>query len=412
MNNYKILFSFRILKSILTTFVDSFLVLYFLELSTGNILPLGIYKLVAMTFVFGTIFCVRNLAKSKYRVNLLRIGICFDFIYFLTILLLREKVVDYIYLVGALYGLEEGFYYSVYNMFETDGVSNEERAKYRGMYTSVKSILAMIFPILMGSYIFTSGFLNAVVVVLVIVTIRIVLSFHFKDNNLPTGNKTNFKEFGKIVQKKSKIRELYKLSILNGLTYSEGAFSSIVTIYIIKIFSNSFRLGIFTSIFSIVTCLLGILFAKFIKPKLYSHAIKITSTFTVISLILMLTNCNMVTVVLFNFLQTISKNLTEIINETTQFNLANLEEIKKEYKVEYFVCWELSLFIGRAISQMLFILMAFMENSNIMLAVFTMFLVLYEWNAAKFNEIETVKKQHVFKKKKMLYRKVKEKVYE
>lgn len=52
MNNYKILFSFRILKSILTTFVDSFLVLYFLELSTGNILPLGIYKLVAVTFVW------------------------------------------------------------------------------------------------------------------------------------------------------------------------------------------------------------------------------------------------------------------------------------------------------------------------------------------------------------------------
>ena len=28
---------------------------------------------------------------------------------------LMEKVVDYIYFVGFLYGLEEGFYYSVYN---------------------------------------------------------------------------------------------------------------------------------------------------------------------------------------------------------------------------------------------------------------------------------------------------------
>ncbi len=71
MNNYKVLFCLRILKSILTTFVDSFLVLYFLELSDSNILPLGIYKLVAMTFVFGTIFCVRNIAKSKHRVNLM-----------------------------------------------------------------------------------------------------------------------------------------------------------------------------------------------------------------------------------------------------------------------------------------------------------------------------------------------------
>lgn len=394
MSNYKVLFGLRILKSVLSTFVESFLVLYFLELSDSNILPLGIYKLVAMTFVFGTIFCVRNIAKSKHRVNLMRIGICLDFVYFLTILLLKEKVVDYIYLVGALYGLEEGFYFSVYNMFESDGIKNEERAKFQGTYTSVKSILAMIFPIVMGSYIFTSGFLNAVVIVLVIVGIRIVLSFGFKDNNLPKGDKTNFAEYIKIVGKNTEIRQAYKREIYAGLTYSEGAFASIVTIYIIKIFSNSFSLGICTSIFSIVTALLAMAFAKFMKPENYSRNIKITTTFTVFSLFAMITNCNMFTVVLFNFCQTISKELTELISATNVFNLANLEEVKKEYKVEYFVYNELFLFIGRAISQSLFILMTFMENSNIMIIIFSMFLILYELNSAEFNdEIQKTKRK-------------------
>ncbi len=358
MNNYKVLFYLRILKSILTTFVDSFLVLYFLELSDSNILPLGIYKLVAMTFVFGTIFCVRNIAKSKHRVNLMRIGICLDFVYFLTILLLREKVVDYIYLVGALYGLEEGFYFSVYNMFESDGITNEERAKFTGTYTSVKSILAMIFPILMGSYIFTSGFLSAVIVVLVIVAVRIILSFQFKDNNLPTGDRTNFGEYLKIVNQNRKVRQLYKWQIYAGLTYSEGAFASIVTIYIIKIFSNSVSLGIFTSVFSVVTCLLGIGFAKFMKPENYSRNIKITTVFTVLSLFAMITNCNLFTVILFNFLQTISKELTILISDYNCYSLANVQALKKEYKVEYFVGMEFFLYIGRFISQSLFILMA------------------------------------------------------
>lgn len=205
MSNYKVLFGLRVLKCILTTFVDSFLVLYFLELSDSNILPLGIYKLVAVTVIFLTIFGVRNIAKSKHRVSLLRIGILLDFVYFLTILLLKEKVVDYIYLVGVLYGLEEGFYFSVYNMFESDGIANEERAKFKGTYTSVKSILDMIFPLFMGTYIFTAGFLNAVLIVLAIVAIRIVLSFHFKDNNLPIENKTNLKEYSKIVNQEIKI---------------------------------------------------------------------------------------------------------------------------------------------------------------------------------------------------------------
>lgn len=358
MSNYKVLFSLRILKSILVTFVDSFLVLYFLELSDSNILPLGIYKLVAMTFVFGTIFCVRNIAKSKHRVNLMRIGICLDFVYFLTILLLREKVVDYIYLVGALYGLEEGFYYSVYNMFESDGITNEERAKFTGIYTSVKSVLAVIFPILMGSYIFTSGFLSAVVVVLVIVAVRIVLSFQFKDNNLPAGDKTNFREYIKIVNQNRKVRQLYKSEIYAGLTYSEGAFASIVTIYIIKIFSNSVSLGIFTSVFSVVTCLLGIGFAKFMKPENYSRNIKITTVFTVTALFAMIYHCSMFTVILFNFLQTISKELTTLIGNYNTFDLANIQVLKKEYKVEYFIGMEFFLYIGRFISQSLFILMA------------------------------------------------------
>ena len=45
------------------------------------------------------------------------------------------------------------------------------------------------------------------------------------------------------------IKELYKVYFYTGLTYSEGAFQSIITIYIIKVFSDSFSLGIFTSIF-------------------------------------------------------------------------------------------------------------------------------------------------------------------
>ena len=125
MNNYKVLFSLRILKNILNTFVDSFLVLYFLDVSDRNIVPLGIYKLVAVIAIYSVIFLTRNLAKSKNRANLMRIGIVLDFVYFLTIILLKDNVVNYIYLVGLLYGLEEGFYYSVYNILESDGITNE-----------------------------------------------------------------------------------------------------------------------------------------------------------------------------------------------------------------------------------------------------------------------------------------------
>ena len=385
-DNYKVLFGLKLFKSILQSFVDSFLVLYFLTLSNSNIIPLATYKIVAMFVVFITIFLLRNICKSKYRIHLLRIGIILDFVYFLSLIILKEKVINYIYVVGILYGLEEGVYFSVYNMFESDGVSNKERAKFMGYYSALSSILAILFPIIFGSLIKGTGFINTVIVVLVIILIRIILSFLFKDSNMPSSNKTNLKEYTKIVKNSKEIRELYKVYFYTGLTYSEGAFQSIITIYIIKVFSDSFSLGIFTSIFSLISCLIGILFVKMLKEDKYSKLIGISMFFTIVSLIVMVVHCNAITIILFNFFQTISKKLRNLINEKSEYDLANLKEVKKEYKVEYFLGNEFFLFLGRTISQLIFILMAFVNPLYIIL-IFVVFLIMLTINSVKLQRV-------------------------
>ncbi len=386
MNNYKVLFSLRTLKNILTNFVDSFLVLYFLDVSDRNIVPLGIYKLVAIIAIYSVIFLTRNFSKSKNRVNLMRIGIVLNFVYFLTIILLKDKVVNYIYLVGLLYGLEEGFYYSVYNILESDGITNEERAKFAGTYTAIESILSIIFPLIFGSLISTTGFLKSLTVVFIIVIVRIILSFIYKDNNVPKSNKTNMKKYFELTNKDKRFKQMYKVEFLNGIVYSEAAFSYIVTIYIIKVFSDSFSLGVFTSIFSVITFIIGILFAKFINKKYYSSAIKISMVFTILSLFLMIFRCNAVTIILFNLFQTISKKLKNLITGNNQANLSNYSKIAKEYKTEYWLANETSLVIGRIISSSVFILLACIDTT-IMIIVYALFLILFAINSIKLQKI-------------------------
>lgn len=386
MSNYKVLFVLRVLKNIISSFVDSFLVLYFLDVSDSNILPLGIYKLVAIIAIYSVIFLARNFAKSKHRANLMRIGIVLDFVYFLTIILLKDKVVDYIYLVGLLYGLEEGFYYSVYNILESDGITNEERAKFAGTYTATESILSILFPLIFGSLIYATGFLKSLIVVFIIVIIRIILSFKYKDTNIPKGNKTNMKEYFELTKKDKKFKQMYIVEFLNALVYSEAAFSYIVTIYIIKVFSNSFSLGVFTSIFSIITFVIGILFAKFIKKEHYAKAIKISMIFTIISLVFMIFNCNAVTIVLLNLFQTISKKLKNLITGNNQANLSNDIKIQKEYKTEYWLANETSLVIGRIISSSIFILVAY-TDPTIMIIIYAIFLTLFAINSIKLQKI-------------------------
>lgn len=386
MSNYKVLFILRVFKNIISSFVDSFLVLYFLDISDSNILPLGIYKLVAIIAIYSVIFLTRNFSKSKHRVNLMRIGIALDFVYFLTIILLKDKVVDYIYLVGLLYGLEEGFYYSVYNILESDGITNEERAKFTGTYTATESILSIVFPLIFGSLIYATGFLKSLIIVFIIVITRIILSFIYKDNNIPQSNRTNMKKYFELTKKDKKFKQMYIVEFLNGLVYSEAAFSYIVTIYIIKVFSDSFSLGVFTSIFSIITFIIGMLFAKFIKREHYARTIKISMVFTILSLFLMIFNCNAVTIVLFNLFQTISKKLKDLITGNNQANLSNDSKIQKEYKTEYWLANETSLVIGRIISSSIFILIAY-TDPTVMIIVFALFLIMFAINSVKLQRI-------------------------
>lgn len=373
--NYKVLFSLRLLKSILTNFVDVFLVLYFINVSNNNILPLGIYKLVAMATVWLILFLSRNYCKSNNRIWLMRIGIVMYFIYFLAIILLKEQVVNYIYLIGLLYGLEEGFYYSVYNTIESDGIENKDRERYLGIYNACKNILSIIFPLFFGSLIQKSGFISTIIFVLVIVTLEIILSIILKDNNIPKESKTNFKKFKNVMKEYPQLKSIIKANICSGLTYSEGALSYVITIYIIKVFSESVSLGIFTSIFSIISIIIGFLFVKVIKPKYYINLLSATLPITIILLCIMLLNCNFVTVVLYNLFQTISKLLSDLIKERNIFNFSNIESIKKEYKVEYFLTLETALFVGRVVSNSLFILMAFL-NANFIMFIFIIFVIL------------------------------------
>lgn len=386
MNSYKVLFILRILKNVLTGFVESFFVLYFLDVSDNNILPLGIYKLVAVTAIYGAIFFTRNLAKSKYRVHLMRFGILLDLAYFCTIILLKNRLVDYIYIVGVLYGLEEGVYYSVYNMIESDEITNEERAKFTGTYTAVQAVLSIAFPLVFGSLIYANGFIKSLALVVAIVFIRIFFSLYLKPKGIPKEKKTNIKKYLQRTETIPLFKQLYITEFLHGIIFTEGAFAYIVTIYIVRVFSNSFSLGIFTSLFSLVTCIIGMLFAKCMKKEHYGPAIRISMVLTVICLIVMMMNCRAETIILFNLFYTVSKTLGTLINENIQADLSNFENIRKEYKVEYWLANETCFFAARLISNGLFIGMAFV-NGNMVILIFAAFLLLLGRALANMNKM-------------------------
>lgn len=377
--NYKAISGLKIFKSVIDLFISTFFVMYFLNLSNDNLIPLVCYYLIVYFTVYFTIFSLRNICKSPKRVYLLRIGIILNFIYFLLIYLLKGNMVNYTWLIAIVYGLEEGFYYSVYNNFESSGITNDKRKKFLGMIYALKSILSIVIPLIFGSIMSVEGFDKCIIVVLVLVILQIICSFVFTDIAIPKKTRTNLKEFVKIIGNNIKIRQIFKVEILNGIIYS-GAFNSIVTIYIIRTLKDSMSYGIFTSVFAIITTIVGFYFAKLSKPKNYAINLIISGVLTVSGIILIIFKCNFVTIIIFNLLQSYSKTIVELINSNSLMNIANIKELKDKFKVEYFLGMETFLVLGRTIGYLLLLTLAFFNTSswtNIILILFAVLIVVF-----------------------------------
>lgn len=384
MNNYKVLFSLRVLKSIIDTFVDTFFVLYFLEVSSDNIVPLGIYYIVIVATIYIVIYACRNFARTKHRIWLMRIAMLLDLAYFFLIITLQANVVQYMYLLGLLRGLEEGFYYAIYNIIESDGINNKERTKYVGTYKAVKSAFSIIFPVLLGGLMSAAGFIESSAVVVVIVAARMLLSFAYRDKNIPRAKKANLKKFRTITRADQRFRWLNIMHFFDGLTCSCSAFSQIVTLYVVTVFSNGLSLGIFTAIFAAVAGAVGLVFAKFMKQKYYGGTIGLSAVATIVSFLAMVFECNFVTIIIFKLCQVVFSEFTHSVTETGGANLSNSVKIRREYKSEFWVTNERYLVAGRIISNLLFISMACTESWTPIMVAFAILLGAFALAAIKF----------------------------
>lgn len=375
--NYNLLLIMRVLKSILTIFIDSFLILYFMQLSNNNILPVGLFKLFEYTFVMLTIFLVRNLLKNNKRIYLLRIGVFLNLVFFVLLFILNKKASDFSWLLGIILGLEEGMYFSVFNIYESK-IKSSSFARYSGMYTAINSLISILIPFIFGSVMSFKGFDKCLILIFILVLIKIIISFIYQDTNIPKEDKANLREYIKIIKTNKHVLLSHLTSFTNGLTYS-GAFNQLITIYIIRVFKTGFQLGIFTSFFAIITSFSSFLFAHFIKKKRYVSLIKISNLLTIIGLIFMVLNCNFYSIILFNFIQSFAKTYSSLINEGNFMITSNLDIIKNHYKEEYFLNHEFFLYIGRSISYIVFCALAFLTNTlyvNIIMIIFILFIIL------------------------------------
>lgn len=341
----KVLIVDQCIGKIISIFLDTFLAAYFYKISQQNIFYLSAYNIIGWIFATIGAFLVANIIKKKNKVKLYRFGTFIKSIYIFMIMLLGEKIIDYVYIIGIMYGISTATTGFPYNMIESESVSSQERSKYIGFASVATEIISLIIPILLGAYITFESYQVAASLIFIFSILKLILSFKIQNINVQN-SKVNLKGFYNIFYKDSILKKLYGIEFFKGFN-RYGVMSLVVSLLIIYQSNNELELGSWTSLFSLFTILAMYLFGKFYKSNKKRNLLICSLVAILISSVAVFYKINLITVVIYNIAYYVFMNIILKITEVNLFDYSNKEPFRTKFNTEYFVFRELFLNTGR-----------------------------------------------------------------
>ncbi len=316
----KALLSVHMLRIVLELFTSTFLVSYILAQNPDNILGKGLINIgifyIAWNATYGILDLIASyLIDKSNRATLLRCGIVFNLLLMIALVFWGEQISHWIVLAGAVCGMSDAFYYSSYIIMRNELSYNGSFKKYNAFATIGVNLVKVIVPIIMGYIIDASTFSTIAIYVIAVASVQFALTFLIKSTK-PKGSKFELKNFFNYLKNDkfawSKIKYTYFNAFVAGIKTSYNIIVVVLTVYIFK---TNLKLGVFTSIFSLVTILALVAYRKSeSNPKVNKFAIYLTSgVLPVIALIVMLLKTNTVTLVILNFTLTITSYFSDYV---------------------------------------------------------------------------------------------------
>lgn len=363
------------IKKIMTIFLGPFLTAYFISTSTNSILNIAIYYIFTYATMALSTLVVAALAEKRNRIKIFRIGIILNFIYILIIILLKEKIINYLPIISILYGISASCYYFPYNLFIINKVKNTERTNYMVKLFITISVVGILFPIIFGSIITITNYILTAVIVLFISLIQIILSFFITDNHNGDLEEYNLKKAWLELKKNKQVINCLAGEFFIGMNICNGALETVMVILILNFFKTNINLGIITSIATLLSILVVKVYGLIYNKRDDKKVIIISSIIPVISLIIFLILKTNTTVIIYKFSYVIFAEILSLVRKIKIFNLSNSKIVNKSNQCEFNAIREVTLNVGRVTGYTL-LLLAGLTQSAVVLNIITIILTL------------------------------------
>ncbi|MBR2391715.1 MAG: MFS transporter [Clostridia bacterium] len=343
--NQKLLLTVHILRTVLELFTSTFLTSHILSVNADDILGKGLLNIGLFYISFYISYALFYLIASKFvdksnRVTFLRIGIFINTCFLVALVFWGTVISSWIVFAGLIYGISDAVYYSCYLVMRNEYSPRTSMKDYNILSVILINIVKIIVPTILGFLIDVSSFSMVALYVVAITIVQFVITFFFNASK-PQNSAFELKKFLKYLRKNKDAFSKVKFTYLNALVAGfKSTYSVIVIILTVYTFKTNLSLGIFTSLFSLVTIFLLMLYKKIDNsPKVNKLAIYlILGIMPVIGCTVMVVWMNKITLVIYNFILTIAIYFSEYFGNIERD--AIIKHLgKKEFIAEHqFVC--------------------------------------------------------------------------
>lgn len=303
----------HMIRIALELFTSTFLTSHIISISPDDIFGKGL-KNVALLYIsqyvaYILVYIINSYFVDKHnRVTFLRLGIFVNACFLVAIVLWGEIISKWIVLAGAICGISNAFYYSSFYVMKNEVVHRTTLKHFTILNTVITNIINVIVPTLLGFLIDLSSYSTIAIYVIIIIAIQFIITFFIRYEK-PKNSKFEIKKYFKYLKDNPedyrKIKYTYYNAILAGF---KNTYKIVIIILTIFAFKTNLSLGLFSSIFSIITIALLVLYRKFEDhPKTKKLLIYLTvGTLPLVFCILFMIVSNKITFVLLNCFLTIS----------------------------------------------------------------------------------------------------------
>jgi YQGE family putative transporter len=355
-------------------FLSNTFVNIYLWKQSGDYITIAVYNLAVCIFQPITFILAGKLAKKIDRIIVLRLGVIFLSLFFLSVLIIGEHAAKYNFMLGSLLGIGYGFYWLAFNVLTFEITEPETRDFFNGFLGVLQSFGGMIGPLIAGTIIArmtaNAGYTTIFTISFILFICAVSCSFFLKRRQAE-GDFHFVRIFQERNQNKNWKRILHA-HVFQGLR--EGIFLFVISIWVFLITKSEFSLGMFNLYLSGLSFVFYFIATKFIKPPRRKKAILVGGIILYLAIFVILFKGSYFLLIMYAILIGIAYPIINVPYMSMTYDVIGKGWKAKDMRVEYIVVLELFVNIGRVISIVVFLIAVSLFNAEkvipLLLAVF------------------------------------------